>query len=31
VSRADRMNVGLDAAYGSSDDVTVYFRLGEAF
>jgi len=31
VSEVDRMNVGLDVAYGSSDEVAVYFRIGEAF
>ena len=31
VSEIDRMNVGLDVATGSTDDFTVYFRVGEAF
>jgi hypothetical protein len=31
VSDADRMNIGLDVAYGSDDEVAVYFRIGEAF
>lgn len=31
VSDVDKLNVGLDVAYGSSDEVTVYFRIGEAF
>ena len=30
ISDADRMNVGLDVAFGD-DDVAVYFRIGEAF
>lgn len=31
ISDVDKMNIGLDVAYGSSDDVAVYFRVGEAF
>lgn len=31
VSEVDRMNVGLDVATGSTNDLTVYFRIGEAF
>jgi outer membrane protein assembly factor BamA len=31
VSEVDKMNVGLDVATGSTDDFTVYFRIGEAF
>ncbi len=31
VSEVDRMNVGLDVATGSTNDFTVYFRIGEAF
>ena len=31
VSDADRMNIGLDVAYGSDDEIAVYFRIGEAF
>jgi outer membrane protein assembly factor BamA len=31
VSEIDRINVGLDVAYGSSDEIAVYFRIGEAF
>jgi hypothetical protein len=31
ISRKDKMNVGLDLAYGSDDEVAVYFRVGEAF
>lgn len=31
VSEADRLNAGLDVAYGSSDEIAVYFRIGEAF
>lgn len=31
ISDVDKLNIGLDVAYGSSDDVTVYFRIGEAF
>jgi outer membrane protein assembly factor BamA len=31
ISEADEMNIGLDVAYGSDDEVAVYFRIGEAF
>jgi outer membrane protein assembly factor BamA len=31
ISEVDRLNVGLDVAYGSTGDVTYYFRIGEAF
>ena len=31
ISEADKMNIGLDVAYGSDDEVAVYFRIGEAF
>ena len=31
ISDVDKMNIGLDVAYGSSDDVVVYFRVGEFF
>ena len=31
ISDVDKMNIGIDVAYGSSDDVAVYFRVGEAF
>jgi outer membrane protein assembly factor BamA len=31
ISDADKMNIGLDLAYGSQDEAAVYFRIGEAF
>ncbi|WP_455371958.1 BamA/TamA family outer membrane protein [Limibacillus halophilus] len=31
ISEADGMNAGLDMAYGSDDEIAVYFRIGEAF
>lgn len=31
ISEPDRLNVGVDLAYGSTDDVALYFRIGEAF
>lgn len=31
ISDVDKLNIGIDVAYSSSDDVTVYFRVGEAF
>ncbi|UCH74743.1 MAG: hypothetical protein JSU82_02490 [Rhodospirillales bacterium] len=31
ISEVDKMNVGFDVASGSTNDFTVYFRIGEAF
>lgn len=31
ISDLDKLNIGIDVAYGSSDNVAVYFRIGEAF
>jgi outer membrane protein assembly factor BamA len=31
ISDVDKLNLGIDVAYGSSDNVAVYFRVSEAF
>jgi len=31
ISEPDELNIGVDLAYGSTGDVTAYFRVGEAF
>lgn len=31
LSETDRMNIAFDVAYGSNDDVALYFHVGEAF